>query len=344
MQRAKLARRVKLGPRLLISAVGLSLIASACTTAATPAAAFKLPMQLTPSNASWAVAKDQGFLKGIDLDYQLVGYGESAQLFVSGQNPVGQESPWEAAVFQDKGEDISYFGTASASNFISAIIIRAEDASKYKSLTDLKGKKIGIPGFGTGTWAAFQVLAKGLYNLDPKGDFVILEGDPGTVMGLLQTKQVDGAIPFTAGTFQALANPGLKAIFEFSAAWKTKSGSGLTIDGQMARRSWLDSHQEIAKNLVAGLDQGLQYLKDNPAIVNKGGKYEAFWQNAGFLSDDTTYKSAVDQLKSGNYQLLSTTFTKDWTDDVYEFIALGKGVLAPTIPPKEKVFYLPMLK
>jgi ABC-type nitrate/sulfonate/bicarbonate transport system substrate-binding protein len=336
--------RTKLATHLLIWAVGGSLVALGCTSASTPVPAFRIPMQLTPSNPSWAIAKDQGFFKGIDLEWVLVGYAESAQLFAAGTNPIGQESPWEAAVYTAAGDEISYFGTATASSLLSGAIIRTEDAAKYKSLPDLKGKKVGIPGFGSGTWAAFQVLAKGLYNLNAKSDFQTVEADPGAIEGLLQTKSIDAGIAFTGGTFHMLANPAYKMLFEFSAEWKKKTGSPLTIDGQLARRAWLDQHTEIARNLVSGIDQGLQYLKDHPDIVKKGGKYEQFWLGQGLLVDDATYNKGVAELKAGNFQLPASTFTKDWTDDVYEFINLGPGILAPSIPPKDKVFYLPLLR
>jgi ABC-type nitrate/sulfonate/bicarbonate transport system substrate-binding protein len=208
----------------------------------------------------------------------------------------------------------------------------------------MKGKKIGIPGYGSGTWAAFQVLVKALYGLNAKTDFQTVEGDPGTIEGLLQTKAIDGGIAFTGGTFHMLANPAYKMLFELSGEWKKKSGSGLTIDGQMARKKWLNEHTEVARNLVSGLDQGLQYLKDHPELVMKGGKHEAFWQGQGLLIDEATTNKAVAELKAGNLQLPASTFTKDFTDDVYEFVSQGAGILAPTIPPKDVVFYLPLLR
>jgi hypothetical protein len=141
-----------------------------------------------------------------------------------------------------------------------------------------------------------------------------------------------------------LANPAYRMLFEFSAEWKKKTGSVLTIDGQLARRSWLDEHTEIARNLVDGIDKGLEYLKQNPDTLAKGGKYEAFWLGQGMLVDDATFNKGVEELKSGNMQLNASAFTKDWTDDVYEFISQGPGILAPTIPAKDSVFYLPLLR
>ena len=56
--------------RFVIGAVVASLVAAGCAAGATPTPTgpFKLHLQLTPSHVSVAVADDQGFFKGIDLD------------------------------------------------------------------------------------------------------------------------------------------------------------------------------------------------------------------------------------------------------------------------------------
>ena len=146
--------------RLVIVSVLASLIAAACTAGATPAPTgpFKLHLQLTPSHVSVEIAKDKGYYTGIDLETQLVGYGESSQLFHAGSDPIGNESAWEASVYQEQGKDIRFFSLAEASNFISGIIIRTEDKAKYPDLKSLKGQKIGMPGFG----AAVEMVAGGI--------------------------------------------------------------------------------------------------------------------------------------------------------------------------------------
>jgi ABC-type nitrate/sulfonate/bicarbonate transport system substrate-binding protein len=330
------------GKRLAIGLAMAALIGAGCTAGATPApsGAFKLHLQLTPSHVSVAVAAEQGFFKGIDLDWQLVGYGESSQLFHAGTDPIGNESAWEAATYQEQGKDIRFFSTVEALNFISGIIIRTEDKAKFPDLKSLKGHKVGMPGFGTGTWAAFQVIAKAQYGLDALKDLQPVEGNPGDLEGLLQTKAVDAMITFTAQTAHAIADPNYTMLYNITDEWKKANGDNLTITGWIADAKWLDDHLEIAKNFIAGVQQGLDYYKAHMDIDDKGkgGKYEPFAQNEGRL-DPAVEKIADPWIKDGYYYLDAKRYTKGWADSTYKFIQQGAGVLVKTVPPYEKVFY-----
>jgi len=327
--------------RLVIGALTTAVVAAGCSAGATPTPTgpFVIPLQLTPSHVAAAVAADQGFLKGIKLDWTLVGYGASSQLFHAGTNPIGNESAWEAATYQEQGKDIRFFGTAEALNFISGIIIRTEDKAKYPDLKSLKGKKLGMPGFGTGTWAAFQTIAKAQYGLDALKDFQPVEGNPGDLEGLLQTKAVDAMITFTAQTAHAMANPAAYTmLYNITDEWKKANGDYLTINGWIADAKWLDDHLEIAKNFLAGLDQGLEYYKKNLQLDDKGGKFEKFAQDEGRL-DPAVEKIADPWIKDGYYYLNANVFTKKWAESTYKFIQQGQGVLVKTVPAFEKVFY-----
>ena len=305
---------------------------------------YQLHMRMTPSNAAWVVAQEEGLFDRIDLDYELVGYGESAQLFLAGEDPVGQESPWEAARFQSEGEDISYFGTPSALNFYSGLIIQSANADTYKTLTDLRGKKLGHPGFGTGTWQAFEIIAKANYGMDARTDFVPVEADPGALLGLLQTGEIDATINFTGQTATSLTRPEFAVILNFSEEWQTSHGQPLVINGPMARRSWLDENTDVARRLVAGVDAGLQWMKDNPDAFREGGKYAHIVEGEGWFTDEATTDKVHELLQAGTWYLKADQYTQEWVDSVYEFISQGKGVFADEIPPKDKVFYLPLLQ
>jgi ABC-type nitrate/sulfonate/bicarbonate transport system substrate-binding protein len=195
-----------------------------------------------------------------------------------------------------------------------------------------------MPGFGTGTWAAFQTIAKAQYGLDALKDLQPVEGNPGDLEGLLQTKAVEAMITFTAQTAHAIANPAYTMLYNITDEWKKETGSYLTITGWEADSKWLDDHLEIAKNFVAGLDQGVEYYKQNLTLDDKGGKYEQFAQNEGRL-DPAVEKIADPWIKEGYYYLNANLYTKAWAEGVYKFIQLGEGVLVKTVPPFEKVFY-----
>jgi ABC-type nitrate/sulfonate/bicarbonate transport system substrate-binding protein len=329
------------GKRLAVGAVMASLIAAGCGAGATPTptGAFVIPIQLTPSHVSVGIAGDMGFLKGIDLQWQMVGYGESSQLFHAGTNPIGNESAWEAAVYQEQGKDIRFFSTVEANDMGSGVIIRTADKGKYTDLKSLKGQKFGIPGFGTGTWAAFQVIAKGLAGLEATKDFQVVEGNPGDLEGLLQTKAIEAMITFSAPTAHALANPAYTMLYEVSGEWKKSTGSPLTINGWIADAKWLDDHLEITKNFIAGIQKGLDHYKQNLQLDDKGAKYEQFAQNEGRLVDAATQKFTDDLIKQDRWFYPASLYTKAWAEGVYKFVQMGEGVLVKKVPPFEKVFY-----
>jgi hypothetical protein len=329
--------------RIVIGAVVAALAAAGCGAGATPAptGAFVIPIQLTPSHVSVGIAADMGFIKGIDLQWQMVGYGESSQLFHAGTNPIGNESAWEAAVYQGQGKDIRFFSTVEANDMGSGVIIRTTDKGKYPNLAALKGQKFGIPGFGTGTWAAFQVVAKSLANLDAKKDLQIVEGNPGDLEGLLQTKAIEAFISFSAPTAHALANPAYTMLYEVSGEWKKQTGSPLTINGWIADAGWLDAHLEITRNFIAGIQKGLDHYKQNLQLDDKGAKYEQFAQNEGRLVDAATQAYTDNLIKAGTWFYPASLYTKAWAEGVYKFVEQGKGVLVDVVPPFEKVFYAP---
>ena len=329
------------GKRVLIGTAVAALVAAGCSAAATPAptGAFKLHMQLTPSHVSIELAKDKGYFKGIDMDTQLVGYGESSQLFHAGTDPIGNESAWEAATYQEQGKDIRFFSTAEATNFISGIIIRSADKAKYPDLKSLKGQKLGMPGFGTGTWAAFQTITKAQFGLDALKDFQPVEGNPGDLEGLLQTKSIEAFITFSAPTAHAISNSAYTMLYNITDEWKKANGGYLTINGWIAEAKWLDDHLEIMKNFVAGAQKGLDDLKKDPALVHKGTKYEQWTTNEGRLVSDDTLNLTDKWIKDSYFYLDASVYNKAWTESVYKFIQQGQGVLVKTVPPIDKVFY-----
>ena len=341
--------KLRMDRRGFLALGGAAVVLAGCggndsSSSSSSSGTYKLHMRITPSQAAWVVAQEEGLFDRIDFDYQLVGYDQSSQLFLAGQDPVGQESAWEAARFESEGEDIVYFGTAAALNFYSGLVIRAEDEGKYKTLTDLKGTKLGHPGFGTGTWQAFAIIAQANYGLDARKAFQPIQADPGALLGLLKKGDIDSTINFTGQTVTSLTDPDLKVILNFSQDWQRTHGAPLLINGLLAHRDWLDKNTDVARRLIDGIDKGLQWMKDHPDSLRKGGKYANIVEGEGWFATPDTTDRVLELVKNGEWYFTSDLFTNKWVDSVYEFIKLGKGVFADEIPPKDKVFYMPLVQ
>jgi hypothetical protein len=211
---------------------------------------------------------------------------------------------------------------------------------------DLVGQKFGIPGYGSGTFQAFEILANATWDINARDDFELIEADPGALVGLLETGEIEAMINFTGQTALAISQPDVYTIIlNTSDLWKETHGANLVINGPMARRDWLDENTDVGRRLLEGVDAGMQWLKDNPETIdNPDGKYAHITEGEGWYQTPETTALIMQMFLDGEYYFTHDLYTQEWIDGVYEFIELGKGVFADEVPPKENVFYLPYLQ
>ncbi len=322
--------------------LGSSLLAG-CGGIAVPSATGTptVEVRLNPSQVATAVAQGEGLFKNLDVKFTKVGYGESSALFLANKDPIGFESPWEVARFRSEGENISFFGTAGGLNFWNGVIVRKGDADKYKSIKDLVGKKLGQPGFGTGTWQAFEIIAKSVDGLDAKKQFQLVEADPGALLGLLAKGDIDAALNFAAQAANAMTEDQFKLIYSFTQTWGKAHGQPLLINGMIGRRDFLEKNTDVVRRFIEGTDKGVQWMKDHPEALKPGGKYADWTAGEGWHSNSATADLILKLLHDGTWYYTQDLYTNAWIDSTYEFIQQGKGVLSPEIPPKEEVFFMP---
>lgn len=298
-------------------------------------------VRLNPSQVATAVAQEEGLYENLNVDYTQVGYGESAPLFLASDDPIGFESPWEVARFRSEGENISYFGTAGALNFWNGVIIRAEDTATYSSVDDLVGQKLGHPGFGTGTWQAFEIIMKSVNDIDARADFELVQADPGALLGLLETGEIDAALNFAGQSATAMASDDFELLSSFTQEWMDAEGHPLIINGTIGRRDWLEENPDIACRFLEGTDRGLQWMKDHPEEFMPDGKYASWVEGEGWFGTEETNELIVQLLQDGEWYFTQDLYTEEWIASVYEFIQQGEGVFADEVAPMEEVFLMP---
>lgn len=331
---------------LLLSLLAISaVLVAGCVGPLAPATSGTgtptVEVRLNPSQVATAVAQEEGLFENLNVKYTKVGYGESAALFLANRDAIGFESPWEVARFRAEGEDISFFGTAGALNFWNGVIIRKADADKYKSIKDLVGKKLGQPGFGSGTWQAFEIIAKSVDGIDAKTQFQLVEADPGALLGLLQKGEIDAALNFAGQAATAMASDEFELLYSFTRTWEKATGQPLIINGVIGRRDFLEKNPDVARRFIEGTNRGVQWMKEHPEALRPGGKYADWTRGEGWHRDAATTDLIVKLLQDGKWYFTQDLYTNAWVDSTYQFIQQGKGVLAPEVPPKDEVFFLP---
>lgn len=285
------------------------------------------------------VAIDRGFYDGVNVEFKEVGEEQETSLFIGGDAVLGSMSPWSVAKFVAEGEDLKFLSTAGATNLINGVLIRAEDADKYQTIGDLEGKKLGVPGFGSDTWAAFETVVKTLYDDDAKSSFDTVTADSGAELGLLGTGQIDAALLQSGTTATGMALPEFKLIFSFTQEWQKTKGQPLVVDGIVAKGDWAAEHPDLVEDVIDGNEMAVQWMREHPEEFNSGGEYEDLARAEGWLEDPKATEQILALLKNGDWYLSRDEYTQAWVDSVYEFIQGGQGILIEgTVPDSEKIF------
>jgi ABC-type nitrate/sulfonate/bicarbonate transport system substrate-binding protein len=234
------------------------------------------------------------------------------------------------------GEEIAVFGTAGTSTYFNGIAVKSENyPGTYGSIEDLVGTKLGIPGFGTGTWAAFVGFVQSQFGLDATSDFEPVEASPGALLGLLETGEIEGALLFSGQTLAAVGSGDFELVFRFDQEWEAQTGQPVSISMLAARTAWLDENPDLARSVVNALDKATEWMADNTQEFAEGGKYESIAQDAGWLSDEITNMAVQDFIAANTYYTRASLYTDAYIDSTYEFVQ----VVLENPPPQDEIFY-----
>lgn len=294
------------------------------------------------TNVPYEVAIKKGFFKGINAKFRLISKGNESQLFLgSSEAQLGQMASPDVALFLTKGHHLTTISTAGALKLINGVAIRKSDSSKYKSILDLKGKKLAIPGFGSSTYFAFSILMERAYHINPKKTFDIVVADPGAELGLLHTGSVDAALLFSGQTAAAIGSPKLKLILSITDAFEKQTGYPLPTDGIVAKQPWANEHPKVIKALIEGMDRSVKWMEAHPDAFKKDGEFGDLAATKGWTSSPVANASVRKLIANGGYYITSKVYTQGYRDAVYQFIKDGKDILLEghSVPPESKIFY-----
>lgn len=286
------------------------------------------------------VAIDQGFYDGVNVEFKEVGEEQETSLFIGGDAELGAMSPWSVAKYDAEGEDIRLLSSAGSTNLINGVLVRAEDADKYQTIADLEGKKLGVPGFGSDTWAAFETVVKSVYGDEAKSSFDTVTADSGALLGLLGTDQIDGALLTSGSTATGMALPQFKLIFSFTQEWQEAEGQPLIVDSIVAKGDWVQAHPDLVQAIIDGNDKSVEWMGQHPEEFDEGGQYADLAKDEGWLEDPKGTAQILDLLKDGKWYLRKDSYTQDFVDSMYKFVQDGQGIMTDgDIPAQDKIFY-----
>ena len=95
--------------------------------------------------------------------------------------------------------------------------------------------------------------------------------------------------------------------------------------------------------LPIGIDAAVQWIKENPAEFDEGGKYEEWVTSEGWLSSPETLAGIQELIQNDEWYLTSATYTEEWVDSIFGLVEAGEGTLVETVPAKDDIFFPPSL-
>jgi len=278
---------------------------------------------------SYNGARDAGIFRkhGIEVEVDARPFAGFLSALPGRQVFVGTYAGLNAIDQMNNGKDMIVIGGGLTS--MQDVWVRKD--SPLKTLSDLKGKKLGVWSRGAGATKTLEVLSVDAAKLDLNRDVQTIEIAGPALMALLDRGEVDAMFNLSSLSIVAASQPEkYRLLFSPDDYWKEKTGAPLVWSAPtVAWKDWIDEDRARAKNLVDALHESWQWLRQNSdKAVEKYGKL-AGMQTA---AEAATLKK---MLQAGGI------FLDKWDpkiiDSQWKFLDLAKQAgIIKAVPAKDK--------
>jgi len=201
------------------------------------------------------VAKEQGLFRkyGLDVDPVFLRGGQVAtQALAAGEPPIVNVG----TVIQANLTGYNLVLIISMENkFYQLVFVRPG----ITSLEQLKGKRLGISGFGSITHYAAQILLKHL-NFEPNKDVALIAGGPDAErLGAMSAGKIDASF-FNLSTAPIARKMGFIDLLQIADLGVEVQGNGLATS-----RPYLKSNRDTVKNAMKGYLEAIHFIHANKA-------------------------------------------------------------------------------
>jgi ABC-type nitrate/sulfonate/bicarbonate transport system substrate-binding protein len=140
--------------------------------------------------------------------------------------------------------------------------------SPIKTLTDLKGKKLGVfGGPGSTTFAFLAVLAKNWYGIDLFHDAELVTAPAPALVGLLGKGDIDAALLGTVESIQTFAQDRYRVLVDLSAEYKAHQGGRAPAHVTIAtNEEFAKTHPDIVRDYLKAYKNALDYVHAHPEV------------------------------------------------------------------------------
>ena len=215
----------------------------------------------------WIAGEARLFQKnGIDAE---VLYLESALVrtaLIAGEIAFGGMSGTTMAAPRLQGAD-----TILIASFLNSLQYRLVVRPEIRTVADLKGKRVGVAGFGLGAHRGAQIILAKL-GLNPDTDVIMLQigGDP-TRMSALLGGTIDATV-FNPPLHNRAAEAGMKVLANLE-----EMGYPVQASALVTTERFIKKNPDLARRAIRSIIEAIHLVKTNPEITKRSiRKYMRF--------------------------------------------------------------------
>jgi len=251
----------------------VSLIATAlallCCPGASPAESIRVGYGSLSTNyaAIWVAGEARLFQKnGIDAE---VLYLESALVrtaLITGDIAMGGMSGTTMAAPRLQGAD-----PIIIASFLNSLQYRLVVRPEIKTVAQLKGKRVGVAGFGLGAHRGAQIMLSKL-GLNPDTDVVMLQigGDPTRMVALLNGT-IDATV-FNPPLHNRAVEAGMRILANIE-----DMGFAVQASALVTTERFIKKNHDLTRRAVRSIVESIHFVKTNPELTKKSvRKYMRF--------------------------------------------------------------------
>jgi len=140
--------------------------------------------------------------------------------------------------------------------------------SSIHSLSDLKGKKLGVfGGPGSTTFAFLAVIARKWYGIDLFHDVELVTAPAPALIELLRKGDLDAALLGTTESVQTNARQQYRVLVDLSEEYKTHQGGRAPAHVTVATsEAFAKSHPDIVRDYLKAYDTTVEYIRTHPEV------------------------------------------------------------------------------
>ena len=183
--------------------------------------------------------------------------------------------------------------------------------SPFKSIADLKGRRIGISG-GPATESVwlFRLEAVRFFGFDPLKEAKAQFGASPLLMGLLENDELDAILVQNPQVVQLVETGKFRSIASLGKIWREKTGQDPLFVSVTMNENWAKANPEVAKRFVAAYKEAIEYLKAHAEVWPELAKRLGIKTDAG--------AKLLQQRTAGG---LLTRWDKKFIDEQYRYAA-----------------------